>query len=203
VRFTARVVSNDSDLHVLEMPCRRRETIHLRPLVELARDRRTVRLPMLMGRNSVGDPVILDLATLRRVTVFGGTKWAREMLVRALVVGLLSTREPSVVRLEWDQRASGRSRGWIIATHPQVEGCSTSDTNRSAATVVVRPLRNMASPSNDAGGASLYLGALQYGERRGNGDATLRTAGNDPSHIQTPYVSSEELKAVFAWYRTK
>jgi DNA segregation ATPase FtsK/SpoIIIE, S-DNA-T family len=83
-----------------ELPNRERVPVNLRELVE---DRRfqemTAPLPMVIGRDIVGAPVYVDMATFPHVIVAGATGAGKSVGLNVMLISLLMRRTPEQVRL--------------------------------------------------------------------------------------------------------
>ena len=83
----------------IELPNRRRETVHLRELLESeAFQSASATLPLVLGRNISGEPVFADLARMPHLLVAGTTGSGKSVGVNAMILSLLCQLSPEQVR---------------------------------------------------------------------------------------------------------
>jgi DNA segregation ATPase FtsK/SpoIIIE, S-DNA-T family len=83
-----------------ELPNERRSPVNLRDLVEDARFRNLdVPLPVVLGRDIVGNPVYADLASMPHVIVAGATGAGKSVGLNVMLASLLYRRTPDDLRL--------------------------------------------------------------------------------------------------------
>ena len=99
-----------------ELPNDRRVRVVLRDLVE---DRRfqslDVPLPVVLGRDILGNPVYADLASMPHVIVAGATGAGKSVGLNVMLLSLLYRRSPDELRLSWSIRRSSSSRPSIAS----------------------------------------------------------------------------------------
>ncbi|MCU0724903.1 MAG: DNA translocase FtsK [Planctomycetes bacterium] len=84
----------------VEVPNRVREDVRLKSLIgapEFAR--RTAALPLLIGADVAGSPVIEDLAAMPHLLIAGTTGSGKSVCINSVLLSLLLTRTPEQVRL--------------------------------------------------------------------------------------------------------
>lgn len=83
-----------------EIPNRERETVFLRELI-LATDLRKgkIVIPLFLGKDAAGQPIIEDLATTPHLLIAGRTGAGKSVFVNNLILSILFTRYPEEVRL--------------------------------------------------------------------------------------------------------
>jgi S-DNA-T family DNA segregation ATPase FtsK/SpoIIIE len=83
-----------------EIPNRERETVFLRELIMASDLRRgRVTIPLFLGKDVAGQPVIEDLATTPHLLIAGRTGAGKSVFVNNIVLSILLTRYPEEVRL--------------------------------------------------------------------------------------------------------
>lgn len=84
----------------VEIPNRERETVFLKEIV-LAADlrKRKIAIPLFLGKDAAGNPVVEDLATTPHLLIAGRTGAGKSVFVNDLICSILLTRYPEEVRL--------------------------------------------------------------------------------------------------------
>ena len=84
----------------VEIPNKRRETVYLRELA-VAEDlgKRKVAIPLFIGKDASGNPIVEDLATTPHLLIAGRTGAGKSVFVNSLILSILMTRYPEEVRL--------------------------------------------------------------------------------------------------------
>ncbi|MEZ6184201.1 MAG: DNA translocase FtsK 4TM domain-containing protein [Planctomycetota bacterium] len=84
----------------LEVPNEDCDTVRLRELIEQQGwKKKEPALPVFLGRDSTGKPLIADLAKMPHLLIAGATGSGKSVCMNALIVSLLMTRTPKDVRL--------------------------------------------------------------------------------------------------------
>ena len=84
----------------IELPNARRETVLLRELIASAEyDSATARLPLALGKDIGGQPVIADLARMPHLLVAGTTGSGKSVAVNVMILSLLYRLSPQQCRL--------------------------------------------------------------------------------------------------------
>nr|WP_321442885.1 DNA translocase FtsK [uncultured Cohaesibacter sp.] len=84
----------------IELPNARRETVYLREMLA-AKDfeRSKAKLPICLGKNIAGDPVVVDLARMPHVLVAGTTGSGKSVSINTTIMSLLFKHRPEECRL--------------------------------------------------------------------------------------------------------
>ncbi|GIW71823.1 MAG: hypothetical protein KatS3mg102_1365 [Planctomycetota bacterium] len=84
----------------IEVPNPEQEVVRLRTLVESPEFRRRERaVPLLLGKDASGRPLIADLARMPHLLVAGATGSGKSVCINAIILSVLLTRTPHQVRL--------------------------------------------------------------------------------------------------------
>ncbi len=84
----------------IEVPNAIKEEIVLKDVYEQTNDRaKTMKLPLVMGRDIEGKPVIEDLARMPHLLVGGATSMGKSVLVNSILTGLLCRFNPNELKL--------------------------------------------------------------------------------------------------------
>ncbi len=84
----------------IEVPSEKRQTVYLKELIaDSSFQDSGMRLPMCLGKNIIGYPVVQDLAKMPHLLVAGATGSGKSVLVNALVVSLMYRYSPEDLRL--------------------------------------------------------------------------------------------------------
>lgn len=84
----------------VEVPNSRRQTVRLRELIEASGDFvRLARLPLFLGKDSEGRPLMQDLAEMPHLLIAGTTGTGKSVCLNAVILSLVLTRTPQQVRL--------------------------------------------------------------------------------------------------------
>jgi S-DNA-T family DNA segregation ATPase FtsK/SpoIIIE len=84
----------------LEVPRADRQAVYLRDLMELSPDAAgKMALPLYLGKDTVGQPIVADLAEMPHMLIAGTTGSGKSVCMNAIILGLTLTRRPSQVRL--------------------------------------------------------------------------------------------------------
>ncbi len=99
---TVRVVSplpNKNTVGV-ELPNRVRINVTLREVMEACEEEAAkATLPVFVGRDVVGDPILADLAKMPHLLVAGSTGSGKSVFLNAIIMSLLMTRTPEQVKM--------------------------------------------------------------------------------------------------------
>jgi S-DNA-T family DNA segregation ATPase FtsK/SpoIIIE len=83
----------------IEMPNAKRETVYLRELLATKDyDKTAARLPLVLGKNIAGDPVIADLARMPHLLVAGTTGSGKSVAINTMILSLLYRLSPEQCR---------------------------------------------------------------------------------------------------------
>jgi S-DNA-T family DNA segregation ATPase FtsK/SpoIIIE len=84
----------------IEVPNSDKELVRLRELVDLApQAERRMALPLYLGKDAGGEPIIADLAEMPHLLIAGTTGSGKSVSINAIIVGTLMLRRPEHVRL--------------------------------------------------------------------------------------------------------
>ncbi len=83
----------------IELPNRRRQTVYMRELLEGSEEQRaSIRLPLILGKDIGGRPVIADLAKMPHLLIAGTTGSGKSVAVNTMILSLLYTLSPEQCR---------------------------------------------------------------------------------------------------------
>ncbi|MDW8372014.1 MAG: DNA translocase FtsK, partial [Geminicoccaceae bacterium] len=84
----------------IELPNERRQTVYLRELLESPTWRTSeARLPLALGKDIAGQPVIVDLARMPHLLIAGTTGSGKSVAINAMILSLLYRLAPSACRI--------------------------------------------------------------------------------------------------------
>ena len=83
----------------IELPNQRRESVVLRELVASAAFGKDAKLPIVLGKNISGDPVVADLAPMPHLLVAGTTGSGKSVGLNCMILSLLYRMSPTDLRL--------------------------------------------------------------------------------------------------------
>ena len=83
----------------IELPNQRREAVVLRELVASAAFGKDAKLPIVLGKNISGDPVVADLAPMPHLLVAGTTGSGKSVGLNCMILSLLYRMSPTDLRL--------------------------------------------------------------------------------------------------------
>ncbi len=84
----------------IEIPNKRRETVYLRELLSSnLNENQDIKLPLALGKDIFGNPVIVDLARMPHLLVAGTTGSGKSVGINAMLLSLLFTLTPEECRL--------------------------------------------------------------------------------------------------------
>jgi len=84
----------------IEVPNTERHVVRLREVVEEANGKSNrMRIPLYLGKDVAGNPMVVDLATLPHLLIAGRTGTGKSVCLNSIIVSLLMTRRPDEVRL--------------------------------------------------------------------------------------------------------
>jgi len=84
----------------IEVPNTERHVVRLREVMEEANGRATkMRIPLYVGKDVAGNPMVVDLATLPHLLIAGRTGTGKSVCLNSIIVSLLMMRRPDEVRL--------------------------------------------------------------------------------------------------------
>lgn len=84
----------------IEVPNSERKLVRLREVMEEADGRvRTMRIPIFLGKDVAGNPMVVDLSTLPHLLIAGRTGTGKSVCLHSIIVSILMTRRPDEVRM--------------------------------------------------------------------------------------------------------
>ena len=84
----------------IEVPNTHRQTVRLREVIEEANGRvEKMRIPIYLGKDVAGNPMIVDLTTLPHLLIAGRTGTGKSVCLNSIIVSMLMTRRPDEVRM--------------------------------------------------------------------------------------------------------
>lgn len=84
----------------IEVPNTEKEKVRLKELIMLGGVKPTkMALPVFIGKNASGDPLIVDIATMPHMLVAGTTGSGKSVAINTLVMSILMTQRPDHVKL--------------------------------------------------------------------------------------------------------
>jgi len=84
----------------IEVPNEERQIVRLREVMEEANDKSAkMRIPVFLGKDVAGNPMVADLATLPHLLIAGRTGTGKSVCLNTLIVSMLMTRRPDEVRM--------------------------------------------------------------------------------------------------------
>lgn len=84
----------------IEVPNPEKEDIVLRDVYELtAQKAKSMKLPLIMGKDGEGNPVVEDLSRMPHLLIGGATSMGKSVLVNSILTGLLMRFSPEELRL--------------------------------------------------------------------------------------------------------
>ncbi len=84
----------------IEVPNPERELVGLRELMESTRNEYSeYEIPLFLGKDTAGNPLVLDLATCPHLLVAGATGSGKSVAINAMISSILMTRTPEGVEL--------------------------------------------------------------------------------------------------------
>ena len=84
----------------IEVPNTHRQMVRLREVIEEANGRiDKMRIPIYLGKDVAGSPMIVDLSTLPHLLIAGRTGTGKSVCLNSIIVSMLMTRRPDEVRM--------------------------------------------------------------------------------------------------------
>ena len=84
----------------IEIPNVEDHTLRMRPILESPQFRaKNWTLPLVLGRDSVGNPLVGDLATMPHLLIAGTTGSGKSVCVNSIILSLMIMRRPHEVKL--------------------------------------------------------------------------------------------------------
>ena len=84
----------------IELPNRSRQLVRLREVMEACADEaRTMDIPIFLGKDVVGAPMVADLAQLPHLLIAGRTGTGKSVCLNSIIMSIIMTKSPEEVRL--------------------------------------------------------------------------------------------------------
>lgn len=84
----------------IEVPNNDRQLVRLREVIEETNGRaKKMRIPLYLGKDVAGNPMVVDLATLPHLLIAGRTGTGKSVCLNSIIVSMLMTRSPNDVRM--------------------------------------------------------------------------------------------------------
>ena len=84
----------------IEVPNAERQIVRLREVIEEANGKASkMRIPIYLGKDVAGNPMVVDLTTLPHLLIAGRTGTGKSVCLNTLIVSMLMTRRPDEVRM--------------------------------------------------------------------------------------------------------
>jgi len=84
----------------VEVPNENRQVVHLRQLMEQSeKEIKKMKIPLFLGADAVGAPMVADLADLPHLLIAGRTGTGKSVCLNAIISSILMTRRPDEVRM--------------------------------------------------------------------------------------------------------
>ncbi len=100
IRIVANMVGKDTV--GVEVPNLKKERVRLKELLRLSRrrgDLDSMKLPMFLGKDASGEPLIEDLASMPHMLIAGTTGSGKSVCINTIILSFLYTRKPSDLKL--------------------------------------------------------------------------------------------------------
>jgi len=84
----------------IEVPNSERQLVRLREVMEETHGKaRKMRIPIFLGKDVAGNPMVVDLATLPHLLIAGRTGTGKSVCLNSIITSMLMTRRPDEVRM--------------------------------------------------------------------------------------------------------
>ncbi len=84
----------------IEVPNTDRQIVRLREVIEEANGKSLkMRIPLYLGKDVAGNPLVIDLSTLPHLLIAGRTGTGKSVCLNSIIVSMLMTRRPDEVRM--------------------------------------------------------------------------------------------------------
>jgi S-DNA-T family DNA segregation ATPase FtsK/SpoIIIE len=84
----------------IEVPNETRQVVRLREVMEEANGKtKMMRIPLFLGKDVSGNPLVVDLSTLPHLLIAGRTGTGKSVCLNAIISSILMTRRPDEVRM--------------------------------------------------------------------------------------------------------
>jgi DNA segregation ATPase FtsK/SpoIIIE, S-DNA-T family len=84
----------------IEVPNEARQTVRMREVIEEANGKvKKMRIPLFLGKDVSGNPLLADLSALPHLLIAGSTGTGKSVCLNAIIASILMTRRPDEVRM--------------------------------------------------------------------------------------------------------
>ncbi|MEI8071281.1 MAG: DNA translocase FtsK [Planctomycetota bacterium] len=84
----------------IEVPNTDRQMVTLREVIEETQSKtRTMKIPIYLGKDVAGNPMVVDMATLPHLLIAGRTGTGKSVCLNSIIVSMLMSRRPDEVRM--------------------------------------------------------------------------------------------------------
>ncbi len=84
----------------IEIPNVKKQLVHLREVIEqLSGTYEKLRIPMFLGKDVAGKPLVADLATMPHLLIAGRTGTGKSVCLNSIITSIIMTRDPENVRM--------------------------------------------------------------------------------------------------------
>ncbi|NBU40537.1 MAG: DNA translocase FtsK [Planctomycetia bacterium] len=84
----------------IEVPNTTRQMVRLREVIEETPAKsRTMKIPIFLGKDVAGNPMVVDMASLPHLLIAGRTGTGKSVCLNSIIVSMLMTRRPDEVRM--------------------------------------------------------------------------------------------------------
>ncbi len=83
----------------IEVPNNERQLVRLREVIEEAGSAKKMRIPIYLGKDVSGNPLVVDLSTLPHLLIAGRTGTGKSVCLNSIIVSMLMSRGPDDVRM--------------------------------------------------------------------------------------------------------
>ena len=84
----------------IEVPNTERQMVRLREVIEETQAKcRTMKIPIFLGKDVAGNPMVVDMASMPHLLIAGRTGTGKSVCLNSLIVSMLMTRRPDEVRM--------------------------------------------------------------------------------------------------------
>jgi S-DNA-T family DNA segregation ATPase FtsK/SpoIIIE len=84
----------------IEVPNTTRQMVRLREVIEETQGKsRTMKIPIFLGKDVAGNPMVVDMASMPHLLIAGRTGTGKSVCLNSIIVSMLMTRRPDEVRM--------------------------------------------------------------------------------------------------------
>ncbi len=168
----------------IEVPNPKREMVLMRELLEIADGADDMAIPLCLGKDSKGEPIIEDLSTMPHLLVAGTTGSGKSVCINTILLSILMTRTPEQVKLILVDPKQVEMQGYRKVPHLCCEVVTNMKKAPSVLQWAVDEMENRYSLLSAAGTKDIKsynrLGEAQLAKRLGRDP--------DPDRVRLSYV---------------